>query len=72
MPFFALAYVVLSPPVEENYLGLYLQGQKIGYVASKAAPGRLDMPVIQTRHPAIAIKIYMLYCKPSPLFSAKR
>ncbi|RYG15157.1 hypothetical protein EON82_26585, partial [bacterium] len=27
---------------EESYLGLYLQGQKIGYVVSKVGPGKLD------------------------------
>ena len=32
----------LAAPPEESYLGLYLQGQKIGYVASKIGPGKLD------------------------------
>jgi len=37
----SVAFASAAPP-EETYLGLYLQGQKIGYVASKVSPGKLD------------------------------
>lgn len=37
-----LCFALLAPPAEESYLGLYLQGQKIGYVASKLGPSKLD------------------------------
>lgn len=37
-----LAPKPLNPVPEESYLGLYLQGQKIGYVASKEGPTTLD------------------------------
>lgn len=46
---FALFTLALTPaafasaaPPEESYLGLYLQGQKIGYVASKMSDTKLD------------------------------
>lgn len=42
MPAALFALALLMPPAEESYLGLYLQGQKIGYVASKIGPGKLD------------------------------
>ena len=43
MPAALLALALLASHVpEESYLGLYLQGQKIGYVASKVGPTKLD------------------------------
>ena len=42
MPVALFALALLAPPSRRRYLGLYLQGQKIGYVASKVAPGKLD------------------------------
>ena len=47
MPSLLLALALLAPPqkaalAEESYLGLYLQGQKIGYVSSKLSSARLD------------------------------
>lgn len=44
MPLPLLAFALLAPPVPavHTYLGLYLQGQKIGYVSELDAPARLD------------------------------
>ena len=42
MPAALFALALFVPPAEESYIGLYLKGQKIGYVASKVGPGRLD------------------------------
>ncbi len=42
MPALLLAFALIAPPAQESYLGLYLQGQKIGYVSSKLAPSKLD------------------------------
>ena len=47
MPVFVLAYALLAPPTETSYLGLYIQGQKIGYASSTSAPGKLDGKVVQ-------------------------
>ena len=48
MPALLFAFALLAPPAVqasvpgESYLGLYLQGQKIGYVASKVGATTLD------------------------------
>ena len=42
MPVALLAFALLAPPGEESYLGLYIQGQKIGYVQSRTSTGKLD------------------------------
>ena len=42
MPLPLLALALLAPPTEQTYLGLYLQGQKIGYVSEIDSPAKLD------------------------------
>ena len=47
MPVALLALALFAPPAEDSYLGLYMQGQKIGYVASKVALTKLDGQAVE-------------------------
>ena len=47
MPILTFALALLVPPAETSYLGLYIQGQKIGYASSTSAPGKLDGKAVE-------------------------
>ena len=47
MPAALLVLALFAPPSETSYLGLYIQGQKIGYASSKSLPGKLDGKTVE-------------------------